>query len=122
MIAENELRIGNWVWIEGYGMKAITEVNPSSCGSFTPITLTAELLQQCNFKRVEHEDPYSGSDTYFTHQKYSWHDEGVFRLDDRTIAHDITTVHKLQNLYFALTGQELEVDLRSAASSRPMVS
>jgi len=116
MIKANELRIGNWYnfknpmgdtftpsifdfWTEAIGFEAYGE----------PIPLTPEILEKCGFKKSENEKFFKrdfyilvidedgsyafGTDTY----------DGYFT--------DIKYLHQLQNLYFALTGEELKINL-----------
>lgn len=77
-----------------------------------PIPLTSDILEKCGFEGTGKRD------TTWTHEKMSpqiefskghyqlFTDEGNF-LSDINIEH----LHQLQNLYFALTGEELNVRL-----------
>lgn len=120
MVNEKELRIGNAVLDDcGLPVKidsietAWNERNEvyymfydhrgSENLDISPIPLTEELLVKLGFGRYEFD-----------------HKENQYRLNDRLIVirgdffHDYGTsvkleyVHQLQNLYFALTGKELE--------------
>lgn len=117
MIKTNELRIGNWVQ-NGFGdpikiTDNISKHNTSGYNTETlkPIELTAEILEAATF---ENDD-----------------DDWLIDIDDRTSIHinllksrtllesydgvlkinNVSFLHQLQNLYFALTGQELEINL-----------
>lgn len=137
MIAANELRIGNWVLVETTVDNKVVVVNAQwgyhwfsplpehrrgietvSIDSAYPIPLTPEILVGCGLTVVkEHSiDPlcieygtlmdedgdydfhiqYEGSICYFM-----WYGDDVA----------ITSLHQLQNLYFALTGTELNIQL-----------
>jgi hypothetical protein len=112
----NELRVGNWLQrLDGsffqvslYDFQVITELierwHPS------PINITEEWLVKFGFKYIELGDEvyeqtwcYNGlqmlwgpsSDNYFYHDFYRG---GV-----------VKHVNQLQNLYFALTGEELTI-------------
>ena len=120
MIQANELRIGNYilnndklfriVGIDQYKIrsKRYDQVSdlPIYCDYLTgewikPIPLTEDILLKCGF---------------------NWINLGVMVKDNYFIRHDgcltmcmksgvlLTTVHQLQNLYFALTKQELNTN------------
>lgn len=116
----NELRLGNLVTRKfnkniqctvNWGI--IKDVDDGS-GDYIPITLTPEILEKCGFKY---------SDSSFHHITYEkeplavsfvksidlGHDEVIISLEDRII--DCRFLHQLQNLFYALTGEELEVKL-----------
>lgn len=129
-----ELRIGNIVWesssftpgpddFEEIVVGAINDIdkividtknNIYSYDYLYPIPLTSEWLARCGFKTDgngddNHPHPlwkhpqtrYQFSDGSFVHNGAAyddWHDIG-----------DVQFVHQLQNLYFALTGEELPI-------------
>lgn len=128
----SELRIGNW--IEYGGAKQISSVNADSCcaalkgykdgkevhiHNIEPIPLTPELLEKAGFKKVDTE-----IEEYYYLDLHNWH--GDYKLA-YFVNEDITCVtvfhagailgrlciylHQLQNLYFALTGEELDINL-----------
>lgn len=128
MIKANELRIGNLVYkrdlpssehsallvnnIYRNGVNINEEGWVYSLPDLDPIPLTAEMLEKAGFKEQRQ--------TFFT-----WYIFGAterqFRLDysDETTYHwvqgntivALSYVHQLQNLYFALTGEELAIAL-----------
>ncbi len=113
MINVNELRIGNFVsngnpvTVEHYFLQ-------DSFADFDPIPITPEILEKCGFENFAfeyiHESGVSlenmrgndgpGQPDYF-------YLSFVFKNASVEIKH----LHQLQNLYFALTGEELKVNL-----------
>jgi hypothetical protein len=84
-----------------------------------PILLTHEILERCGFKQV---GDYLSKNLYLNHA-----DEHFFKIDINIVDYKVLLhfagsqkvilpyhykfLHQLQNLYFALTGEELEVNL-----------
>jgi hypothetical protein len=109
-----ELRIGNWIIWEGKPY----QVEPEDFYAFLqydndaePTPLTPEILEACGF---EWDIFYQG----FTNGRYViniLHDGrisfayGKRRHDDMQFMPYIKYLHQLQNLYYSLTGTELEV-------------
>ena len=111
----NELRIGNWVNCFGLPMRvepntilSLLEIenNKKICIDLSAIPLTDEILLKCGFEK------HRTTDIYATHAKglINVNDGLVFLVNNGFLNH-IKHLHQLQNLYFALTGEELEVDL-----------
>src|SRR5690606_10251367 len=118
MIDRRELRTGNWVGtVYNTPYIKITEIkNHVVCGvnckgvsypSLKPIPLTEEILLKCGFERTEYND--------YRHPVLI----GTLTLFDRVCEIHfgdlyslwIESLHQLQNLYFDLLGEELEVHL-----------
>ncbi|MDP4265714.1 MAG: hypothetical protein Q8941_24560 [Bacteroidota bacterium] len=109
MININEIRLGNWVkGFEGWGeyvevsyviMDQFLQGNTSR---FNPIPLTPEILEKAGFERQRSKD-----------LEDVWVKKGVGISADGYYNHDIKReyLHQLQNLYFALTGEELIINL-----------
>ena len=114
MIDVRELRIGNYLFMRE-NIVAIGGIPNRMCllipgqeyavdlEQFEPITLTEELLLKCGFEKhtwgiVTYYSPLFELDADF-------HLKGV----DYNI--QVKSLHQLQNLYFDLGGQELEVNL-----------
>ena len=118
-----ELRYGNWVVINGSRMQ-VTALGIHSIGEGAstgdPVPLTPEILDKCGFMSHPVE-------TYYTKNLF---DKGglvgtlAIEMTDYSFAisdsfdtimethrfaagHKLDYLHKLQNLYYALTGQEL---------------
>jgi len=106
-----ELRLGNLVLynneqthiINGYDI-ADLDIDPIE-DSFTPIPLTEEWLLKFGFKK------FITTDIYPTYVKRSLQvNDGVVYLSGYGFLSNIKQVHQLQNLYFALTGEELKIN------------
>ena len=132
MIQANELRIGNWVlnkrYKSGYEMQiesigefglnielgydGLNPVIDDDCGfnECEPIPLTEEWMVKFGFY-----EKYKSSSNRWNMKWFELHDceddegnlTGVFMYDFRI---QIKYVHQLQNLYFALTGEELTIN------------
>lgn len=121
MIQANELRIGNCIQtVNDHTPFVIKELHmmhfimrPWDNILFEPIPLTPELLEKIGFRHGKYET--TDSVVYF--KVYSDGDVKVVVEPDsdpyyRTdIGQPIRYLHQLQNLYFTLTGEELEVSL-----------
>lgn len=111
----NELRLGNFVdncgtecfvmgiykdnKVElGYFTDSVGFVRSLDDKNINPITLTEEWLKRFGFKRFSKDFSKSGIIIHTRKRGFSL----------RKRVPDIKSVHQLQNLYFALTGQELE--------------
>jgi len=131
-----ELRIGNWISIPQYGnsKNIATIVTPDiitakhteslHSGRFEPIPLTKEWLINFGFKEVICPDTtgegYVDEVCYELKTKevfFSYADDfslGISYEKDSTMIVPtigiIRNVHQIQNLYFALTGEELELN------------
>jgi hypothetical protein len=113
----NELRVGNYVKGIGHNISWLVEgietdyIHSSNAwrllSSFEPIPLNTKWLEKFGFEYSEFEDLYQ---------------KGGYDVDtkDNVYCHfyineygdwykDIEYVHQLQNLYFALTGEELTI-------------
>ena len=120
MVQANELRIGNYIsyknerWIKvGYHEIRYAVLYPDT--SYYPIPLTFEILEKAGFRNIS--DLSTNMYTSFWNDivgQISGYHNGYFFKD--SVCNDINVlpinyVHQLQNLYFALTGEELEVNL-----------
>jgi hypothetical protein len=114
-----ELRIGNWVEIQGLESKIIS-VDTEGCiceneycedfennnitQNLQPIPLTEEWLERFGF---EYSDLNGDSGLWKIppFQIYGKYNQFIYEY-----ALDVNYVHQLQNLYFALTGEEFQTD------------
>ena len=95
-----ELRLGNWISYKGKYEKVYAILN-SDERMADGIPLTPELLEKCVLlKNGEFPDI-----EYFSVMNGSLFFEGNYT------AVDIKYLHQLQNIYFALTGNELTITL-----------
>ena len=140
MIQPNELRTGNilqyfigeedceWEFttIDWQDIRWAQEVNENFNLVHKPVFLTDELLEKCGFKcdRVDYTEYWNRIDGDGFHLDFfslRRHDPAAYYSIGRK--HDgyfeiytqrdvkIWYLHQLQNLYFALTGEELEINL-----------
>ena len=114
-----ELRIGNWInTIEGPAqVKTISEGGIVTTSSMPdgdhlefaePIPLTEAVMFRMGFSHVGGYLWYCkemGQRRFISNHLR----KGYFEID--TAGHQLHFVHQLQNLYFALTGKELEINL-----------
>jgi hypothetical protein len=132
MIPINELRINNYVYynnehneigiITKLVTELITDINYVGINNridvhylnkhINPIPLTEELLIKFNFKErkgiINFSDWYTGENTFTNDWLFSicqFKDENKFFFKNGF--HIIKYVHELQNLYYALTKEEL---------------
>ena len=117
----NELRIGNWIVDEKAPntpeqvdlrlLKVVQEVD-GKYGDYErmqPIPLNEEWMGKLGFSHTDENDDWQHGTTL------SWNKQGQVCLHEvaqerwALVAIDVKYVHQLQNLYFALTGEELEV-------------
>jgi hypothetical protein len=111
----NEVRIGNWVYIQSDKMVKeldgertkpyrIENLIAQKARLFDPITLTENiLLNRCGFYKYP---------ALFYKCKVCIsiiHGKLYFKFKQGNV--EIKYLHQLQNLYFALTGEELEINL-----------
>lgn len=103
----NELRLGNWVYDEG-DLKTpiqIVRLEEDNTGWLKPIPLTEEWLLKFG---AEENILRLIDDMWIQFEDGEWcvcNDNDGF-YDVSCIKH----VHQLQNLYFALTGEELKIE------------
>lgn len=127
MMRPHELRIGNWITVMGsiptqvtahylYMMETYTPVDPEDEADYkemtNPVPLTEEWLLKFGFKDTTKEWQtdkcfriVSKAGTKFD---YWLNEQALYRNEDNFLTH-VYDVHQLQNLYFCLTGKELEL-------------
>lgn len=132
MINATELRLGNWVhWVKGISMivddfvrvdaKNITAII-AFCNEdfYEPIQLWPWILEKAGLKLVNKrwekpntiEDEFMGGNGFYIDIfEINGEENYRFFFDDSNSGVFIKTVHQLQNLYFALTGEELKIEL-----------
>lgn len=110
-----ELRSGNWITFLDYpikvGPKEIVGLSQIEAGGIhsdemEPIPLTPEILEMAGF---EVPDGYNDTVLYKDGIMIDFH-LGEYKLRENNRI-KLKYLHQLQNLYFALTGEELEIKL-----------
>lgn len=113
MIEAKDMRIGNWIKdIEGYDLLFRVEARHIARSEgfpcFRPIPLEDEHFRRFGFE-LDHGDWTLGGVRIGEHEE--WEGEQTFRLSIHEWVsfggRDIQYVHQLQNLFYALTGEEL---------------
>lgn len=113
----NHLRLGNAVLIDGV-KTLITDIHPlrvNTCVLITHVSgipITPELLQGFGFSK--YGNPFRNR--HAIHQGDTEKTTQIVDLNENTpsfqladcVWHDIEYIHQLQNIYFALTGEELK--------------
>lgn len=112
MIQANELRIGNWIYCEDTNIVYQVDANGILIISRTPdnrfpIPLTPEILKKCGLDKVYVNVVKSIKISIFNGKAYISNSTGT----SATIVLDVSYVHLLQNIFFALTGEELPIEL-----------
>lgn len=74
--------------------------------SIKPIPLTEELLLKCGFEISKYFKK-----TFFSNCIYVYKQDSFFWYDTLNDSIEIKFLHQLQNLYFILTGKELEIKI-----------
>jgi len=122
----NELRIGNWIKLSEEGIiRKVTGIDNSGINVYIPkdkkekwieidqfshIPLTEEMLLRCGF---EYKDNAYIKYIYKKTEgiKIMGYDMNYYFSLNMFKTIKIKSVHQLQNMYFILTGEELEVKL-----------
>jgi hypothetical protein len=113
MIAQNELRLGNWIKVKDKNYQVIY-LSENGCGydheeftlfdSLEPIFITGNILQKAGFSK----DDYGYKNGSLALNQYE--DVYHLRLPQGTgYGRGIKYLHQLQNLYFNIAGQELTI-------------
>lgn len=137
MININELRVGNWVTLEGgdgtqfqLKPKSFSNCDNSGVTDYDPIPITPEILEACGFEYLviegitqlsdDFDDPPEG-DTYNWMISVPRNDrveglprfelvkfgDGEIRFSQQWLRVTVKHLHDLQNLFFSMTRTEL---------------
>lgn len=123
MIPTFDLRTGNWIIASDVIHKIVAVAEnkvkfADQKGSFNPedlqpIPLTPEILEKAGLKQRGKSSLYDKvPEEGFTYHIY-WHRIMLFHAPDNTLSHWLNTrivfLHQLQNLYYYLTGREIQI-------------
>ena len=114
MINPVELRIGNKVYF-GNKIHTVTgndiyKLQDGACFDENGIPLTEEWLLRFGFEKTQHE--YGSHETIFSKDEIELSSDFRLVVTDyyvERIGKPLQYVHQLQNLFFALTGEELTI-------------
>jgi hypothetical protein len=108
----SELRIGNWV-IDNNKSVQVVATDFSYCEVFKPIPLTEEWLLNFNFEKSTVFGNFKVKARDYYHSIKYYDGEWIYSNDysdaDCYCIASVKYVHQLQNLYHALTGEELTI-------------
>lgn len=100
-----ELRIGNWVYRKSINQNVRISINSfNDLTDYEPIELTEEILLKCGFVNCGILENH-----FYIKGMLVWKCEEMF-IHDKTGV-QLKHLHQLQNLYFALTNEELIINL-----------
>jgi len=119
MITASELRIGNYVYSDKENAPTPIKINRKImqylCKNndfhlLEPIPLTEEILLKCGFKRLRYD---MGAFAYLKDGMFDivFYGDAIPFIEINEIRKDLKHLHKLQNLYFELTNEELKIEL-----------
>ena len=128
MIKANETRIGNFVEFENsiFKIHTISEVYPTldtpefgicviDWNNIQPIPLTEEWLLKFGFNKIQgdkiffEKDVFGNTPIKFEKKNIPFSGEQMCLCISNFFTSRIKYVHQLQNIYFALTGDELTI-------------
>ena len=109
-IKSTDLRIGNWIEYEpfdglGFEIIQVQELPFNEGSNQKPIPLTEEWLVRAGFEKAIDSNLWV-NDSYYQLTFNSQIGASLYE-DEYWIKSNIIYLHSLQNLYFALTGEEL---------------
>ena len=127
MIDARELRIGNYVMWTGFENDIIKIDSITEKGTWIstengthgvewkdlqPIPLTEEILMKCGFEH-NYKSDYTITLSHTTDDRFNFkiYKEGGFSLWYLGVPIPVGNLHQLQNLFYALSGEELEVQI-----------
>lgn len=103
MISDNELRLGNLI-MDKNGRETLVRSLPLHFGRLYPIPITEEWLLKFGFEFFD-SGLYRKGDFYLP---IKFNDYTVLKWKVFEIA-PVKYIHQLQNLFFAITGEELTI-------------
>jgi hypothetical protein len=121
-----EVRVGNWVYNKNRSFIKVSSISNDSgvmCIAHIPeydcypIPLSTDIVKKCGFGEVGMYENVYHKDNIRIHFDKNCKRENeetnsvlfiIYSDDDSTFSKEVSSLHELQNLYFALTGKELE--------------
>ncbi|WP_146897252.1 hypothetical protein [Chryseobacterium lathyri] len=117
------LRIENLVTHNGsvFKIKKISKYNVTAdrgkgevdfnIDELSPLKITEFWLKKMNFEFDEFEKPKLKIPSELGYAKFELNENGIFLIDgdQSTIGKELRFVHQVQNLFFDLTGEELQI-------------
>jgi hypothetical protein len=123
MINAKELRLGNWMKRSYNGEYVQVQLIASNKSDCKPIELTEDILIKCGFQKLSFNDGrclFKLNEFYIEQRGLQFNrvevnDAGnqIWYVGGKTTCDH---VHQLQNLYFALNGEELNIELNAPVS------
>lgn len=122
MIQPNELKIGNLVYAgvnfensditKPLGLVPIkVQMGFTSTENLYPIPLTPEILEKAGFKKLSYDFEFWKNSMWRLKQHKLNNEWYLTHCGEEVDCIKIKYLHQLQNLYFALTGEELNIEL-----------
>lgn len=108
MIKEKDLRVGNLVLYDDK-LFEVDVIVTFADNDFNPIPLTPEILEKCGFEKVYQSYVL---DKFFLYNGPDVAGDWWFKMSEAVgFTVKIKYLHQLQNLYYALTGEELKINM-----------
>jgi hypothetical protein len=115
MTLANELRAGNllklegrWVVVDGQAIRDISIIS-GEAGRYERIPLTSEVLTRCGFRD---DSLRVSNDVGWAFNLELVKGEMVLAVEDYALPVGCRFLHHLQNLFYAITGEELNVSTK----------
>lgn len=90
-----------------YAAKVVEVIEEEEYPNLKPIPLTTQLLKGCGFRNFKREEWILSFDR--SHADFDFTTEGLKMREPAAFQKPIKYLHQLQNVFFALTGNELKV-------------
>ena len=118
---ESELRIGNIVTFKDYGLVAIHGISTINATSFVgtvreykniePIHLTEDWLLKAGFEYIDNSEFFKHKSNHIVEYDYDKNKFIFYLVEYGDWFMSVEYVHQLQNIYFALTDEELTFNI-----------
>lgn len=112
MIQENELRVGNYLYdgVGGIIKVEVDDLYDNVRKYYEPIELIEEILLKCGFEKIGHLYKIhllNSLNLIYNSEHNGWY----FDIYHNSSKVELQYLNELQNIYFAATGRELEINL-----------